>query len=156
MGLERYDDDYYDEIYYADTEEDDEFYPYCETINNGLSVPDEGLNDKQIQYLTQLSEKCKEHKLLFLHNFWCCQTCGFSYLTSNLSELEESYHGVVFYHNQDFQTLIEYDELYVAYDSFEKELSQTFIGKQFCDILTELDIPHVWDGSPTKRIKIKF
>ena len=72
-------------------------------------------------------------------NFWCCQNCGWNAIP------EERLDKVVFYHNQDNESLKEDGTCYVCWDGDPKEIINIF---QENNIRTE------WNGNRNSRILI--
>ncbi len=71
-------------------------------------------------------------------NFWCCQTCGWSEVPDEKSD------KVVFFHNQDNDTLKDNGYTYLAWAGD---------GNEIKTILEAHDIEVEWDGSDGTRIK---
>jgi len=70
-------------------------------------------------------------------NFWCCQSCAWYAVP------EERADRVVFYHQQDRESLSRSGSVHLAWSGD---------GHEICRILNENGIETEWDGSENKRI----
>lgn len=101
------------------------------------------------QYHKNAKELCKriDHAFLALQGvgyfaeaqFWCCGTCGRAAIP------EESADKFVFYHEADYEMLMEHGECYIAWAGD---------GVDICRKLTEAGLAVDWDQDPDTRILV--
>lgn len=153
------DDDYdyeEDDDYYEDDEETVE--SYNESISSALvNIPEVfGSYNGQLKYF---QKDLKEHGILFLNNYWCCQSCAGSSLTIDFENGDlNDYFGYCYYHNQDLEGFEKNGKLYLAWgcllDGFNDN-NVTEIGNKIVEIAQKHNFTINWNGSTATRIIIQ-
>lgn len=75
-------------------------------------------------------------------NYMCCQSCGWAEIESEYENTDK----VVFYHEQDSDTLRDSGELYICWSGD---------GSEICNVIQSQGLVYEWDGLDTTRILIK-
>lgn len=94
-------------------------------------------------------------------NWTCCQTCGHAEMGYEIDDVRESrtpdaVRGYVFYHQQDSESCVESDKLYLAYGTPNgDEAAAAAIAHEVVAVLRDHKLIVEWNGRIEKRICIK-
>jgi|Laugresu1bdmlbsd_1035121.scaffolds.fasta_scaffold00478_19 hypothetical protein len=87
--------------------------------------------------LTKAFKELRMHGYFARQNFTCCQSCGWAEVPEDKGD------KAVFYHNQDYQSMKEGGDLYLAWSGD---------GNLICNVLRENGMEVRWDGTSATRI----
>jgi hypothetical protein len=83
-------------------------------------------------------------------NFTCCQTCGCAEIGD---EIEEEAEGYTFYHQQDTDSAVDGQGIWLAFGSFGDTDPRT-IARRIVDALEAQGLRVEWNGDPGSRIHV--
>lgn len=95
------------------------------------------------------------HGIVARQNFTCCQSCGHAEIWEAIDDTEQfrTVLGYVFYHQQDTDSAVEGDYLYLAYGAVDgKSPSSMRVGHEVVAALQRAGLDVVWNGDLSKRI----
>lgn len=125
---------------------------YNQKIDRALDAPIKFPYDFR-EALDSAFVELRAKKVLALHHWYCCQSCGNAALTE---DVQQGFMGGVFYHDQDVDSAITRHVLYLAWGLFGEytDEDQVKFGHMVVDILRTHGLFVAWEGISSKRIAV--
>jgi len=86
-------------------------------------------------------------------NFKCCMGCALEAFRSLVIKYPEKV-GVVYYHRQDHERMVNTGRLDIRYSDVGGDVSNVAVGRMIIEELTKEDLVTDWDGNPDHVIEV--
>lgn len=127
-------------------------------IQNHLNMQKSWNYDTDCDKLDEAFSELDRNGIVARQNFWCCQTCGHSYIKHEMSDSSQHHpiQGYVFFHAQDTESAVKQNYLYLAFGSpLDNEQDSVDVANHIVETLTRHGLDVSWNESVRNRILIK-
>ncbi|MFW9987151.1 MAG: DUF6891 domain-containing protein [Candidatus Odinarchaeota archaeon] len=148
------------------------FRDFLEMVKNSVKIPKVITEIFTPKVLTEIFVELEVKGIVARANFSCCLNCGSGEIWEEMIEHESKgniVRGYVFYHNQDAESMMEGNMLYLAYGATSNiditensepikpgtEEDGVRIGQEVVEVIKKYNLDVEWSGEFNQRIGVK-